>query len=153
MSTPPSIHLFDTVGLGLIIEDARGASYSNQTGGTSCLQPTAVGYYVPLRNDRAVTSHVFLSPELELLAYFEGPRHAGAGATSGLDEEDANYVDAVLQRCGLSAAVSVDRTRLRESHEAWVRVTIHSDESDSCPVFSGFAPFPRTGVLTWTNSD
>ena len=149
----PSIHLYDTVGLGLIIEDPQGAPYSNRTGGTSCLHPVAVGYYVPMRNDYTVPDHVFMSPEIELGAYFEGPRHRGTGATSGLDDGDADFIDQVLVRCGLFPAVSVDRQRLGESDEAWVRAVIASDEADPSPVFSGFAPYPRAGVLTWSNSD
>ncbi|GEP42394.1 DUF6210 family protein [Brevifollis gellanilyticus] len=151
----PTIRLYDTVGTGLIIGWKSGVIISNQTGGFSCLQPEMEGIYVPLRNDYRIEGLVFESPEIELSAYFRGPKHRGSGAVSGLDVIDADFIDGVLQRANLSRAVMVDRGRLRDSNEAWVHVTLIQDEwnDPSLGVFAGFGPYPRPAILTWSNSD
>ncbi len=125
----PVVELWDHDGFGLIIDYPSGVLYSNQTGGTSCMSPSAEGVYAPLKNNVDPNSYKFTSPEIELFGYFEGPKHQGSGATDGLDEEDANFIDAVLERWELSDSLKVDRERLEESHEAWVYVTILSDEN------------------------
>lgn len=145
----PIIELWESVGLGLIVEMPTGVVYSNQTGGTSCLHPSTEGAFLPLRGD----SGELICPERELLGYFEGPKHRGAGATGGLDATDADFIDEVLARARLSEIVRVDRERLSESHEAWVRVLLVSDDREPAPLFQQLGPYPRNAVLTWGNSD
>ncbi|MDI1444498.1 DUF6210 family protein [Polyangium sp. 6x1] len=53
---------------------------------------------------------------------------------------------------GLSRFITVDRARLADSHEAWVWALVTSD-GDDLAGFSGFGPYPRPAVLTWSNSD
>lgn len=151
----PTIRLYDAVGTGLVLTCQSGILVSNQTGGTSCLQPKVEGVYIPLRNDYGLKDLRFSSPELELSAYFVGPKHLGAGATSGLDSKDADFIDEVLSRSGLEGAISVDREQLGSSHEAWVHVIITANESadEDLAMFAGFGPYPRHGILTWANSD
>lgn len=149
----PTIKLFEHVGLGLIIEYPSGVAYSNQTGGTCCLAPSLEGVFVPLRNDCAKPSQELLSPEHALVAYFDGPKWQGTGAPLGIDADDADFIDQVLAEHRLSHCIIVDRARLRDSHEAWVHVTVTDEESSLAPLFSGFGPYPRPGVLTWTNTD
>lgn len=149
----PTIRLFEHVGLGLIIEYPSGVIYSNQTGGTSCSAPCVEGVFVPLRNDYAVPSREFLSPEHALIAYFEGPKWRGTGATQGIDPEDVEFIERLLSEHRLSHCITLDRTRLRDSHEAWIHVIVTAEEAALTPLFSGFAPYPRHGVLTWTNTD
>lgn len=151
----PTIRLYDAVGTGLILTCPSGVLVSNQTGGTSCQQPEIEGVYIPLRNDYGLKDLRFSSPELELAAYFVGPKHRGAGATSGLDSQDADFIDEVLSRSGLDGAISVDRKQIDSSHEAWVHVVIKTDESadEDLAMFAGFGPYPRHGILTWSNSD
>ncbi|MEM8530813.1 MAG: DUF6210 family protein [Chloroflexota bacterium] len=151
--TTPYIKLWDQVGLGLIISWPSGIIYTNQTGGTACLQPELEGIFVPLRNECTAKERTLISPEHDLWDYFTNGKWAGTGATSGLGTEDAAFIDALLNRVWLFPAIRVDRQRLKESHEAWVFVSITGDELGSSPLFSGFAPYPRTGVLTWQNSD
>jgi len=86
------IELWESVGLGLIIEYSSGIIYSNQTGGTSTLHPELEGVYVPLRNDVEVKDPKLVSPQNALLKYFEEPKHRGTGATSGLDLVDADFI-------------------------------------------------------------
>ncbi|MBB5030547.1 DUF6210 family protein [Prosthecobacter vanneervenii] len=151
----PTIRLYDAVGTGVILTCQSGVMVSNQTGGTACLQPEVEGVYVPLRNDYSAQDFRFSSPELELSAYFEGPKHRGAGAISGLDSEDAEFIDDILSRHGLNESISVDREKLGDSHEAWVHVVVKADEShdEDLAQFTGFGPYPRHGILTWANSD
>lgn len=145
----PSIELDDTVGLGLIISYESGVVYSNQTGGTACLSPEYEGVFLSLRNDCAIENNSLLSPEIDLCEYFKGPVHKGAGATNGIDSKDIEYIESVLKKYKLDSFISIDRNQTKKSHEAWVYVLITSDSD----VFSGFEPFPREAVLTWTNSD
>lgn len=153
----PRIELWDTVGLGLIISWPSGVTYSNQTGGTSCLAPEFEGVFVPLCNECSIENHELMSPANELEKYFMGPKWRGMGATKGLDEQDADYIDSILSRVtgqwGSLPSIRVNRERSRESHEAWVYVIVHGDEASVLPVFAGFDPYPRSGVLTWQNSD
>ena len=151
--TAPHIKLWEHVGLGLIISWPSGIIYTNQTGGTTCLQPELEGVFVPLRNECTEPELALISPENDLWDYFTNGKWAGTGATSGLDTEDADFIDELLTRVQLFPAIRIDRQRLKESHEAWVFVSITGDESGRSPIFSGFEPYPRTGVLTWQNSD
>lgn len=153
MNRKPLIQLWDSVGLGLILECPSGVLVSNQTGGYSCLHPEVEGVFVPLRNDCLVPERTLLSPEIELMEYFEGYPHEGSGATSGLSPQDADFIEKILAKVNLHPAITIDRKLLDKSHEAWVHVTVASDESGhEVAVFSGFQ-YPAKGILTWSNSD
>ena len=149
----PLVRLWDSVGLDLIIEYPSGILYSNQTGGTSCLHPEIEGVYIPLRNRTEASGRKLISPEHELFEYFAGPKHNCTGATTGLDPEDADYVDSVMSRNWLVHIVSVDRNRLPASHEAWVHVLVHGEGQSNIRIFRGLGPYPRPGILTWSNTD
>ncbi|WP_035609007.1 DUF6210 family protein [Haloferula sp. BvORR071] len=149
----PKVLLYEHVGLALIVAFPSGVTYSNQAGGTSCLQPELEGILVPLRNDCLVEGEQLLSPAMSLEDYFTGEKWGGTGATHGIDNEDADFIDTLLQTHRLSHCIQVDRPRLHESCEAWIHVEIVADENPEIPLFSGFAPYPRLGVLTWSNSD
>jgi hypothetical protein len=147
----PVIKLWDAVGAGLIVELPTGVVYSNQTGGFTCLQRSAEGAFIPIRNDHSYWE--LISPERKLLAHFEGPKHRGTGATQGLDLEDADAIDGILAEFRLAELVRVDRSRLSESHEAWVRVLMIGEESGETKLFQDLGPYPRAAILTWSNSD
>jgi len=149
----PLIELWEGVGLGLLIEWPSGILYSNQTGGTACLHPEVEGLFVPLRNDCERDGDRLLSPENDLLEYFEGPKHRGTGAIHGLDADDAEFITSVLAKWHLHQ-IAVDHTRLSDSHEAWVHVVIdgEADRGDGLPL-RGFPPHRLKGILTWSNSD
>jgi hypothetical protein len=133
------VRLYFAKGIGVIAASASGVLYSNQAGGTSCLQPELEGIYIPLDD-------AFDNIEHRLLEYFEGPRHLGTGAVHGLDVRDADYIDSILPQC-----LVVDRTRLASSMEAWVHVRLRRDVSVR-PTFEGFEE-NSVAVLTWANSD
>lgn len=149
----PRIKLFDHVGLGLIISWPTGVIYTNQTGGTANLASEMEGAFVPLRNDCTLPDHVLISPANDLWDYFTSPRRSGTGAIDSLEPEDADFIDDLLRQASLFPVLRVDRTRLTDSHEAWVHVVISGDEPNPVPLFEGFTPYPRSGVLTWQNSD
>ena len=150
----PYITLFENVGTGVIVEFPTGVIYSNQAGGTANLHPTLEGAFVPFGNDVLMPAREFVSLESYLVAHFEGPKYRGSGATGGLDAEDAELVDEVLQQARMGHCLRTDRERLGESCEAWVWLTVLSDEGSAhTSIFSGFGPYPRRGVLTWCNSD
>lgn len=145
MKPGPTIRLWNDAGLGVIVAFPSGVVYSNQTGGFSCLHPELEGIHLPLG----------AQPGEELFAYFAGSKHRGAGATSGLDDEDAAFIEGVLARHDLSGFVSLDRGRLRESHEAWVWAFVTRDDGDGRgpALFHGLGPYPRAAILTWNNTD
>lgn len=145
----PHIQVLDNVGTGLIIEWASGIIISSQTGGTACLHPKIEGVFIPFGNDYAAESRSFLSLELALFEYFDGLKYRGTGATGGLDVEDAHVINTFLKKNRLFEWFEVDDEKLKSSHEAWVHVRIKGDYE----LANGFGPYPRSGVLTWTNGD
>ncbi|WP_437779431.1 DUF6210 family protein [Sorangium sp. So ce1097] len=71
-----------------------------------------------------------------------------------LDDEDAAFIEMLLAKHGLSGLISLDRSRLRESHEAWVWAMVTGDGGDhETALFRGLGPYPREAVLTWDNTD
>ena len=142
------VELYDTVGTSLIIRYPTGIEYTNQAGGTSCLQPSTEGVLVPFGNDYGIDGK-FISVELELAAYFES-RYHGTGSTNGISDRDADAIDQMLKQFQLNTWITIDRDRLQSSFEAWINVSVLSDHGFYC---RGFGPYPRSGVLTWANSD
>ena len=142
------IKLWDSVGTGLIIKHSTGVIVTNQTGGTSCLQPEEEGIFVPFANDYS-TDNKFLSMELELSKIFEDSKYKGTGAILGIDSEDKEQINSLLKQYKLFDWIEVDSNMLKQSHEAWIYVIIKANSQYS----SGFAPYPKQGVLTWANSD
>jgi hypothetical protein len=174
----PVIKLYDLEGLALIVEWPSGVIYTNQAGGTFCMQPTAEGVLVPLGSECSV--------EDKLAALL-------ADKPIRLRSEDADALDVILRTPEEPYVVTptffleVDRSRLEESMEAWLYVTIiacpdehmrtyasdgkgrligvttlsgrrwHPDDQQELGSratlysISGFAG--RRAVLTWPNSD
>ncbi len=152
LQNKPIIEIWDSVGLGIIIEYPTGVWVSQQTGGTSCLHPKVEGIYLPLHNDYTHKEHQFLSPEIDLSQYFEGPKHNGTGATSGLDQEDVKVITEILTKYKLGHILEINKSKLKESHEAWVHIWL-KPEKNNIPLWTGFEPYPRNAILTWCNSD
>lgn len=147
----PLINLWDSVGVGIIIEYPTGIIIANQTGGTACLDSKCEGVYLPLANDYNEETKEFLSPEIELSNYFQGAKYKGSGAIKGIDQEDVKEINAIINKAGLSGLIEVDVERLAASHEAWIRIKIKDDKN--IQLISGFENYPLKGVLTWANSD
>ncbi|SHF59946.1 hypothetical protein SAMN05444344_0717 [Tenacibaculum mesophilum] len=147
----PLIEIWDSVGLGIIIEYPTGIMISNQTGGTACLHPKIEGIFLPLSNDYSKENLEFKSPEIELINYFIGTKYNGNGAIKGIDYEDVDKINSILFRYGLNEIIEVDVNRLTESHEAWIRIKINKSQKND--VMKGFNKYPLSGILTWSNSD
>ena len=145
----PKIELWDTVGTGIIIPYPSGVLVSNQTGGYACLHPEIEGVYLPLGNDCGIGGYPFLSLDIELNNYFEGDKYKGTGATSGIDLDDVQFINSIINKLGLSSCLSVDETMLKESQEAWIWLKFLSNDNER---FSGFENVQRV-ILTWSNSD
>jgi len=147
----PLIQIWDTVGLGLIIEYSTGILISNQTGGTACLHPEIEGIYLPLCNDYLEEGKKNLSPEIELTHYFKEPKYRGSGAINGIDIEDVKKINAIISKFNLDKFIEIDLNKLAESHEAWIRIKIYNDKNNE--LIKGFSNYPLNGILTWANSD
>ena len=66
-----------------------------------------------------------------------------------LSVEDADFLDAAFADSDCATHLSVDRTKLEESAEAWVYVKIDPDVENWS--YTGFNA--GAGILTWDNSD
>jgi len=147
----PLVEIWDTVvGLGVIIEFPTGVLMSHQTGGNACLKPKVEGIYLPLANDYIEETKEFLSPEIELSNYF-CKKYDGSGATSGIDLEDVENINAIITKFGLNKFIEVDLGNLKQSHEAWIKIKINEEKKN--PLVKGFSDYPIGGVLIWSNSD
>lgn len=145
----PVINLYGAKGPGLIILRPSGVLYSNQTGGTACLHPAVEGVFVPLELDSAGDFD-------RLSRHFTDAKYGG-WCSEGIDVEDADLIDSVLHQSAEGRLISVDRSRLKDSHEAWAYVTVAAHGDQCVPgsplswLFHGFGH--AKGVLTWENSD
>ena len=146
----PVIELYGASGLGVIVLYSSGVLYTNQTGGYACLHPVVEGVYAPL------SDHLHVQQE-QLSAYFTGAKYQG-WCTEGIDEEDASVIETILAKDCDSACLRVNRKKLKESHEAWVYVSIHEpiNVSEKWKIQPGYTLYGfagKDGVLTWENSD
>lgn len=132
--------LYNLNGVGVIVKHPSGVIYSNQTGGHACLQPEMEGVFLPLDTDHLPEN--YNDGNMYALESLEWRGHRG------MTPELADQVDAILTRHNFSEGILVDRTKLEESHEAWVYVTLAPSEWS---VYQG--PAGKEGVLTWVNSD
>ena len=72
----------------------------------------------------------------------------------GIDGETADFLDHLLDesRPAFEFPISVDRTRMAESQEAWVYVNVAAPAPDQqASLLEGLTPC--NAVLTWLNSD
>ena len=172
MPRKPLIKLYDSNGIGVIIKYPSGVLYSNQVGGTACLQPTVEGVFVPFYSE-------VIAQEQMLIDYFIGPKWGGA-CMNGIDDDDADKIDEILQANIVTRFIHVDRTRLSESVEAWIHVVMGTtphkrpesyngatgmgitsdgdyifdkDFEQPVPFYSIYGFGKCQGILTWCNSD
>jgi hypothetical protein len=127
--------------LALIISEPSGVFYSNQVGGHSCQHPEEEGVLV-------FVGDAFNSLYDEISSY---PYNVWE-----FQKKDADYLDQLFKR--KLKFVKVDRTRLKDSMEAWIHVVFehglpkpNKQSLRNNIYFSGFDS--KRGVLTWDNSD
>jgi hypothetical protein len=126
-------------GLGLIVLHPSGVLYTNQVGGHGCFHPEVEGVFFPLQTD--INRY-----ELNTLEqHFKGSWDA-------LNDFEADLVDTVMRRSSRNLSwISVDRSRLKDSFEAWVYVKLDPKRTKMDELLVGFDD--AFGVLTWPNSD
>lgn len=164
----PLIEIPSDVGLSLIVKWPVGCAYFNQTGGHTCQQSWAEGILVPIPAPSSST-------EDHLYEMFGPASKYGGHCADGIDQEDADRIDALLATHHHAfqgeRIIWVDRERLGDSWEAWVHVRIgpHPRRPPRLPLTLGgpaplgsnenafFWPFfglpSDEAILTWTNSD
>jgi hypothetical protein len=141
-NTRKEVCLYELPCLGLIIEESSGVFYYNQCGGHCCFQNFAEGILSIIREYKGAYKTI--------ADYTENKEH--------LTLEDADFIDKELSKHEETSFLTVDRTMLEESMEAWIYVNIN--EGEASEVAKGdmwnaaFKNFTSTkGVLTWENSD
>jgi hypothetical protein len=129
-----TVSLYGLNVLGLILEDpSSDIDYLNQTGGLCCHQNFATGVFVFV-DDMGQRLHDVIA------SYMTN--------NEGLSVEDADFLDAAFAK-NYAEYLSVDRTKLEYSEEAWVHVRIDPDKETES--YAGISA--ETGILTWDNSD
>ncbi|HTU50453.1 MAG TPA: DUF6210 family protein [Acidobacteriaceae bacterium] len=119
--------------LGIILKVQSGVFYTSQVAGYACQHPEIEGAFYPLAV-KPGKAEVF-----SLRQRFKGP-------WNHIDEADAEFIDGVLHKNG-HKNLSVDRTKLDDSYEAWVHLAVAAGAED----MSGFGDCEA--VLVWPNSD
>ena len=139
----PVVHL-SLNAVGIIIMFPSGVIYHNQTCNAACYQRCQEGILV------MPTAPVLITREPAELYQCEVERGLRAmewGPVRGIDEVRAANIDALLLNSHVRG-ISVDRSMLSESEEAWIYVDVQDGEYYT---FKDFGP--RKGVLVWENSD
>jgi hypothetical protein len=150
MSSKPVISLYGLEGLGLVVPYPSGVLYTNQTGGTTCAHPVEEGVFVPLGSECRL--------EEKLDRIFQ---HQFAAR---LTSADADALDAILHTPEEPFVVTpaffleVDRTRLDDSMEAWLYVTITACPDEHMIAFAGhgdgtFSMVQTLSGRTWNPAD
>lgn len=124
--------------VGFIIPCNSGIKFEVQTGGHACNQQEIEGAFIPVHfykigGNIDDLTHQSMSNNL-CHHFYDGP-HKG-WCSDGIQKEDAEFVDTVLDYLDRKK-ISVNREKLKESHEAWVHVKIDG----------------RDAIFTWPNSD
>jgi hypothetical protein len=136
--------LYDLTTLGLIISESSGVFYYNQCGGLSCMHNYEEGIF----------TFIYGAPH----TLYKRIADYTVDMMDGLKPEDADFIDSVLAKYTETNFLSVDRSMLDKSMEAWIYVNIDEEKirnttgRDSWRIgFKGFSS--SKGVLTWENSD
>jgi hypothetical protein len=135
------ICLYPLKQLALIISEPSGVFYHNQVGGLRCVTLEEEGVLVFV--DEAFNR---LYDEISRYPY----------DYEEFKKKDADYLDQLFKRN--LKYVKVDRTRLKDSMEAWIYVVFehglpkpNKQSLRNNIYFSGFDS--KQGILTWDNSD
>lgn len=98
----------------LVLEHASGVTYENQVGGVVCCRAELEGVLVPIDLHSDAVQQIM-----------DLPYDAGLGISGEL----ADAIDRALAASPGARYLTVDRTRLAESYEAWVFVVADIPES------------------------
>ncbi|GAB2199077.1 hypothetical protein MAH4_32460 [Sessilibacter sp. MAH4] len=113
--------------------------YTNQVGGTACLHPQVEGIFAPIEYDipLAHPEDTLESKLAYLLCNYDF-----------LPSKKADELDELFSIRWETKCLTVDRSKLDLSCEAWVYVLV---DAGKCDLFSGDAI--HSAILTWSNSD
>src|SRR5262245_33146253 len=115
MSTKRKVVLWNMDGAAAIVLEPSGVMYANQTCGHACVQSEAEGVLVPFNDDPPLEHpERALSERLSLL--LENAHY--------LTPDLADEIDAALAAQPDTRCATVDRARLRDSHEAWIYIDL-----------------------------
>jgi len=119
----PLVMLLGSEGLGIIVLWPSGVVYANQAGGDANRPCSDEGIYVPLERDVPLepAKHGYVSLSERLTTYFYRSDAMGYG---GINNADADAIDAILANSYTTRILSVDRNLLSESLESWVYVNV-----------------------------
>jgi hypothetical protein len=128
--------LYNLEQAAVIVLDESGIQYFNHTGVAGAGIARAVGYLVPVSNDPPADQPDLMLPT-RLSAFTTGQ--------SALTKTQARDINNLLMELSSTDICSVNESRLHESAEGWVYITVSAQGDFS--QFQGFAEFEA--VLTW----
>lgn len=135
------INLYDLDQAGIIVLLPSGVKFLNQVGGGACFQYEAEGIFFPISHDHSV-GFGEINERLEFR--FDKIFSTGEKVENNIADE----IDAILHELPSTSGISVDRTKLDKSFEAWIYVKINDTELSA---YKGFEN--AKAILTWSNSD
>ena len=147
------ICLYPLEQLALILSEPSGIFYYNQVGGCSCRQEEAEGVLVFVEDSGKKLHKNLTDYSIEI----------HRGWLTELREKDADDLDSLFANSEKTNYLRVDRSKLKESKEAWIHVVFEpglpEDERKYCEGYplsggvycAGFSS--KCGILTWDNSD
>lgn len=151
-----TVEISGTQECGIIVKGASGIFYTRQTGGVNINTPEIEGYYLPCDLKRIGNPESFTDTLRHL--FYSNPKYGNR--SHEIDEETAAAIDRILENCSYGCrladtpaipgrgfswkkySLKVDRDLLHKSHEAWIFVTVKTENAPDLK-----------GVLTWENSD
>ena len=154
------VNIYSSIGPGIILECASGIIYTRQTGGIYINSPKIEGSYIPLDYDQERLNRLGISDLNEKLRSLFDFKSKYQGRSHELYQETADVIDEILEKLTVGSPLTisrqrkeggsvsthsvlkVDRTKLGQSQEAWVHITIKRDDN-----------VDFKGVFTWENSD
>ncbi len=135
------VDLSDLTQPALIIPFRTSIVYTNQAGGTACLQPEMEGYLIPVEYDCPVEQpKQSLCCALCSLFPESSPGH--------IDHELANKIQMLLLASPITSGIKIQWQKLEGSFESWLHVIIENSQYNISA--SGD---PIEAIMTWPNSD
>ena len=135
---------------GLILKMPSNVWFENQSGGHYCLRQRAEGVYLPLAGIPRLEEKPVRTLDYDLSEVM-ADQTAGS-VVHGMSDIEVRDCERVLVAHGCKN-VSVDRSRLRESWEAWVFVVVQPAKSEFGELRIKGLESPIEAVLVWGNSD
>jgi hypothetical protein len=117
----------------LVIESASGVTFSFQVGGSASWRRSVQGIVYPIAASNFAGAET-LGDALHEITY----------ELIGITEKEADKIDALFDKAAL-IALKVDRSRLSDSCDQWIHMTLLRAHDAA---FRGF-DFPLSCVLTW----